>query len=273
MDIQIKWQDRLGSTNRFIKNEITQCRTPAHGTLIAAYDQTDGMGRENRSWISTPATNLCFSLFADTRPTPKIPSLTMAVSLAIHDTLREKRIHAIPKWPNDLLVEGKKICGILSECTELPHSNDRGVILGIGLNVNMNALQQADIDQPATSIFLETGNTCPLEPLLERVVEHLSLIGSNNGINTALSIIDLSGKRSATTWAKAGGQRWSRLCGRCFAGVWRTWRIKVKNLIGRTHFLGGRNTMVKLRVIVILALMISGCAYTTPLCHTPPSTT
>ena len=175
MDIQIIWHDRLGSTNRFIKNEITQQRVPAHGTLIAAYDQTDGMGRDNRSWISTPATNLCFSLFLQTQaPLQKIPSLTMAVSLAIHDVLREQRIHATPKWPNDLLVNGKKICGILSECAELPRSIERGVILGIGLNVNMNATQRAAIDQPATSIFLETGKTCPLEPLLERIAEHLT---------------------------------------------------------------------------------------------------
>jgi BirA family biotin operon repressor/biotin-[acetyl-CoA-carboxylase] ligase len=174
MDIQIKWHNRLGSTNRFVKNEIAQHRTPAHGSLIAAYDQTDGMGRANRSWLSSPTTNLCFSLFLKTRaPLQKIPSLTMAASLAIHDVLRKKRIHAAPKWPNDLLVNGKKICGILSECMELADSNDRGIILGIGLNVNMNAEQRAQIDQPATSIFLETGSTYPLEPLLEETAEHL----------------------------------------------------------------------------------------------------
>ena len=81
----------------------------------------------------------------------------MAVALAVTDLLAEMGIESVTKWPNDVLVGGRKICGILSERCDVAGRPEAAVIVGIGLNVNMTAAVAAAIDQPATSILLELG--------------------------------------------------------------------------------------------------------------------
>lgn len=175
MNFRIEWHDRLGSTNQYLKNELLNGHTIPSGTLIAAYDQTAGTGRFKRPWIAPPRTNLCCSLYLATQaPLTAIPSLTMATALAVHDLLRSRRITAQPKWPNDLLVHGKKICGILSEHIEHPTTHQKGIITGIGLNVNLTPTQTASIDQPATSMLIETGTPHPIETTLEELLPHIS---------------------------------------------------------------------------------------------------
>ena len=107
----------------------------------------------DRSWISPAYTNLCFSFYAVDVPIPAIPSFTMAMSLAINDYLRSFRINSQPKWPNDVLVNNKKIAGILSEHIDSSENSIRGIITGIGINVNMTKDQIKEIDKPATSIL------------------------------------------------------------------------------------------------------------------------
>ena len=145
------------------------------GTLIATHDQTNGTGRFDRPWIAPPHTNLCFSIYhATNAPLTAIPSLTMATTLAVYDFLRSRHIHAQPKWPNDLLVRGKKICGILSEHIEHPITRQKGIITGVGLNVNLTSTQTADIDQPATSMLIETHTMHALESTLDDLIPYLS---------------------------------------------------------------------------------------------------
>tara|TARA_E500000178_G_scaffold354598_1_gene424170 strand:+ start:4018 stop:4752 length:735 start_codon:yes stop_codon:yes gene_type:complete len=175
MNLTIQWHERLGSTNQHLKNELLSGHIIPSGTLIAAYDQTAGTGRFNRPWIAPPHTNLCCSLYLATQaPLTAIPSLTMATALAVHDLLRTHRISAQPKWPNDLLVNGKKICGILSEQIEDPATQQRGIITGIGLNLNLTPAQAAAIDQPATSMLIETGKPHSLEETLQDLLPHLT---------------------------------------------------------------------------------------------------
>ena len=175
MNVRIEWHDRLGSTNQHLKNELLNGHTIPSGTLIAAYDQTAGTGRFDRPWIAPPRTNLCCSLYLATQaPLTAIPSLTMATALAVHDLLRIHRIPAQPKWPNDLLVNGKKICGILSEQIDHPPTQQRGIITGIGLNLNLTPAQAAAIDQPATSMLIETDTVHPIEKTLEELLPHLT---------------------------------------------------------------------------------------------------
>lgn len=175
MKLKIRWHDRLDSTNQHLKKEILEGKMIPCGTLIATHDQTNGTGRFDRPWIAPPHTNLCFSIYHTTHaPLTAIPALTMATALAVHDLLRTRRINAQPKWPNDLLVHGKKICGILSEHIEHPITHQKGIITGVGLNVNLTTTQVATIDQPATSMLIETHTTHSLENTLDDLLPHLS---------------------------------------------------------------------------------------------------
>ncbi len=91
----------------------------------------------------------------------------MAERLAVAELLASEGINASLKWPNDVLVNGKKICGILSE------GITGGIIIGIGLNVNM---KKADhIDQPATSVLMETAKHRDVDELLGKLLKHLSV--------------------------------------------------------------------------------------------------
>lgn len=119
MNFNIEWHERVGSTNACLRDRFQKGEIPRSGTIVAALEQTAGRGRQERKWISQPGANLCFSLFVETTARLEaVPSLTMAAALAVTDMLRANGIMAAPKWPNDVLVGRKKICGILSERVE-----------------------------------------------------------------------------------------------------------------------------------------------------------
>jgi BirA family biotin operon repressor/biotin-[acetyl-CoA-carboxylase] ligase len=163
-----EWFDRLASTNAHLRDRFLQDADLDSGHIVAAREQTAGRGRQDRTWLSAPHQNLCFSLFIRTdAPLVAVPSLTMATALAVNDLLRSKGIRSAPKWPNDVLVGDRKICGILSERVERPTDRRAGIIIGIGLNVNMTTEDAASIDRPATSILIETGQAADLFQTLE----------------------------------------------------------------------------------------------------------
>ena len=180
MEFAIEWHDRLGSTNAYLKERITSIGSLRNGTVVAARDQTAGRGRQDRTWLSTPGTNLCFSLFIESdAPPASVSSLTMAAALAVTEMLNGLRIPAAPKWPNDVLVGKRKICGILSERVETPSGmavakRQSGIIIGIGLNVNMSTEEAAAIDRPATSMLIESGRAHEVNQTLETLLPHLS---------------------------------------------------------------------------------------------------
>ena len=167
----IIWHARLSSTNTTLQ-ELAE-RTPdlPSGTVIATREQTRGRGRLDRVWISGKNENLTFSLFLRVGTDPyRLPSASMAAAVAAADFLESEGIQASLKWPNDVLVNGKKICGILSEAVS------GGVIIGIGLNVNMDTTTH--IDQPATSLRIESGKHYDCEHLLpvflNKLLPHLT---------------------------------------------------------------------------------------------------
>jgi len=175
MEFSTQWHDRLGSTNATMKEYFFQGLEIRSGIIVAAREQTAGRGRQKRTWQSPPNTNLCFSLFLETdAELITVPSLTMAVALAITDLLRAQGIMADPKWPNDVLVDGKKICGILSERVERKgNSPEKGIIIGVGLNVNMTSEEAATIDRPATSMLIESGQAHGLSQTLDALFQPL----------------------------------------------------------------------------------------------------
>lgn len=172
MRFEIEWHERLGSTNAYLRDHFSRNKPISDGYIIAAREQTSGRGRQDRKWLSAPDTNLCFSLFLETAaPLIQVPSLTMAAALAVTDLLQSKGIRAAPKWPNDVLVGDRKICGILSERVE--QGSKRGIIVGIGLNVNMTSEETAAIDRPATSILIESGKMNSPDRILEELLPQL----------------------------------------------------------------------------------------------------
>jgi BirA family transcriptional regulator, biotin operon repressor / biotin---[acetyl-CoA-carboxylase] ligase len=169
MKFDVNWLNKTESTNTFLSDMAKKNTKLPSGTLVAAHHQTAGRGRSARSWVTQPNTNLCFSIFAESACAPiELPSLTMATALGINQLLTDHQIPAAPKWPNDIQVGNRKICGILSERA------DRGIIIGIGLNVNMTDEETRLIDRPATSMLIESGRTNHIEQILHDLLPYLS---------------------------------------------------------------------------------------------------
>jgi BirA family biotin operon repressor/biotin-[acetyl-CoA-carboxylase] ligase len=123
-------------------------------TVVTAEYQTGGRGRHGRMWVAPKGKNLCFNILLPTENLkPELyATATQIAAITLAEILREKGIGASVKWPNDILVNKHKICGIISEL--LP---EHSISLGIGLNVNTEKSDFANLDRLATSIFMETG--------------------------------------------------------------------------------------------------------------------
>lgn len=159
-----------GSTNDHAAALVAQGSAP-HGAVVLAHAQTNGQGQRGRSWRSCPGLDLTFSVVC--RPEGMMADrqfgLSKAAALAVHDAVRERvQADVRIKWPNDILIEGRKVAGILIR-NELAGERVSTSIVGIGLNVN-----SVDLPEPlaATSLKLQTG--CPhdrmavLRSLLDR---------------------------------------------------------------------------------------------------------
>lgn len=111
----------------------------AHGTILVARDQTAGRGKGERGWFSTPDGSLCMSVLVRTRRTLiEAAQLTLLAAVAVRETvLAETGIDAGIKWPNDILVDGRKICGILAEASCDDCGDLDFVVVGIGLNLSV----------------------------------------------------------------------------------------------------------------------------------------
>ena len=125
------------------------------GTVVIADQQTSGRGRLGRTWLS-PHGNLPLSLIL--RPQlENLPHLIMIASLAVVRALKAvSNIDAVIKWPNDVLIKGKKVCGILIE-SEVKGNVVNFAIVGIGINIDLDTSNFPDISAIATSLTQESG--------------------------------------------------------------------------------------------------------------------
>jgi BirA family biotin operon repressor/biotin-[acetyl-CoA-carboxylase] ligase len=147
--------DELDSTNVYAKN-LAREGAP-EGTVVIAETQTQGKGRMGRSWHSSSGKNLTFSVILRPRITAHhrgLISLYAGLSVA-NAVCREADLDARCKWPNDVLVDGRKLCGILSEAI-FDGTAPAAVVLGIGLNVNERDFPSA-LRTPATSLAMLCG--------------------------------------------------------------------------------------------------------------------
>lgn len=170
----VEWHDSLPSTNTYLMERVKRNPKTPHGTVIAAREQTAGRGRQQRSWLTAPNENITVS-FLWNAPVPFefVPSLAQAISVGIGSYLQQHVTPAI-KWPNDVLVGGKKISGILCERVERGDPECVALVAGIGLNVNMGAEHAARIDQPVTSLALERGARFDTVAVLDALLAALS---------------------------------------------------------------------------------------------------
>jgi BirA family biotin operon repressor/biotin-[acetyl-CoA-carboxylase] ligase len=132
------------------------------GEVVIAEAQTAGKGRRGRTWVSPPGKNLYLSVILRPHlPPARAPELTLVAGVALAETLREGGVPARIKWPNDVVVEGAKLAGIL---TELATEGDRVafVVLGIGVNLNVTAADfPAELRGIATSAREVRGHEVP----------------------------------------------------------------------------------------------------------------
>lgn len=143
-----------------------------HGTLVVADRQTKGRGRRGRSWESPGSSCIYMSLLLRPDMAPdKAPMLTLVMACSAAEGIMdcadaEVRI----KWPNDLIVGGKKLVGILTEMsTQIDYINH--VTIGVGINVNIKEFPE-EIKETATSLYLETGTAIKRAPVIAAVMRH-----------------------------------------------------------------------------------------------------
>ncbi len=140
-----------------------------HGTLVVAGSQQAGKGRSGRTWNSEPGSGIFMTLLLRPQIKPNHASmLTLVAAMAVTKAIRENMDLPIQiKWPNDIVFNGKKICGILTEIsTDI--ENIHYVLVGIGINV-ANQQFPEELSQMATSLFLESGKEIDRAFLLAEV--------------------------------------------------------------------------------------------------------
>jgi BirA family biotin operon repressor/biotin-[acetyl-CoA-carboxylase] ligase len=163
----------VDSTNVYARRLAEQGAN--EGEVIIAEAQTRGRGRLGRNWVSPPFVNLYFSVILRPQlPPVHAPQLTLMAAVALADTIASF-IGTPPtiKWPNDILVGGKKLAGILTE-SSCDSERIEFVILGIGVNLNYPvALMPEVIRERATSILTLTKNNIEREAFLQRLIQDL----------------------------------------------------------------------------------------------------
>jgi BirA family biotin operon repressor/biotin-[acetyl-CoA-carboxylase] ligase len=158
----------IDSTNSYALKHL---QTLCDKQIILAETQTQGHGRMGRPWISTVTGNIYMSLVLKPSAfvTP-LTNLTQYLSLVICKLIENYGPEAEVKWPNDVLVAGKKIAGILGEGCFRGEAF-QGYVLGAGINLNMNPEEAARIDQPATALSILTGRPVNRDEFLKLLLD------------------------------------------------------------------------------------------------------
>lgn len=193
--VQTKWAGRkviyyeeTDSTN--IRAKDAGERGGKHGTLFVAERQSAGKGRRGRGWESPAGTSIYMTILLHPDFLPgKAPRLTLLMALAVAEAVKSVTgLTGGIKWPNDVVSNGKKLCGILTEMsTEIGCINY--VVIGVGINVNQETFPE-EIKDKATSLRLETGRSFRRAELIAAVMERFEAC-----YETFLKTEDLSGVR------------------------------------------------------------------------------
>jgi BirA family biotin operon repressor/biotin-[acetyl-CoA-carboxylase] ligase len=176
---ELHYFPRIDSTNRFAKKLAAS--GAADGTLVLAEEQTAGRGRLDRTWLAPAFSSiLCSVIFFPDLAPASLFRLTMMASVAVVKAInRACKLPARIKWPNDVYLGDKKVCGILTEFSG-DQQRVRHAVVGIGLNVNNDFKSHPELESIATSLQAECGRTISrlkvLKALLEELDHHYQLL-------------------------------------------------------------------------------------------------
>lgn len=187
--------EEISSTNDYVKQNIQNLEDMS---VVYADRQTNGHGRLGRTWVDTGDDNLFMTIvlkpFKDLNPI--YSNFTQYLSVILALVLEEEyNLSAQIKWPNDVLINGKKIAGILSEGTT-KGDEFLGLALGLGVNLNTKPETLALIDKPATSIFAETGMKIDKEIFIKKLLNKFCLLYDSFIKNGFLSVKNLYVERA-----------------------------------------------------------------------------
>lgn len=184
--MELIFLEEVGSTNAYVKqhmSEFSDC------TIVYTSHQSDGRGRLSRKWIDTGENNIymTFCLKPSCEFQEIYSNLTQYLSVVLCKTLEKYGVDSKIKWPNDVLVDGKKIAGILSE-TSMQGSSFKGIALGIGVNLNTPQTLLDSIDKPATSLAVILNKEIDREEFLKTLTDEFFL-NYNKFLNTGFAMI------------------------------------------------------------------------------------
>ena len=163
--IRIIWFKELDSTNDELLRHISGYDNLS---AVAAVSQTSGRGQRGNRWLSRPGDNLTFSLLLKWKdfPAREVMAVTCLSALSVRDRLREEGVQAVIKWPNDIYVGNRKVCGMLIE-NGLDGASLAWSVVGIGINLNQTEFP-GELLNPI-SLKRLTGRFYEPEPFLEKV--------------------------------------------------------------------------------------------------------
>ena len=186
--LPIQWLETTDSTN----SDVRRCLdTLANLSVIAARFQTAGRGQGSHTWLSPRDENLTFNILLrfGKDAIPEFPAseavrITQVATLAVHDFLLSEGVESRIKWPNDIWVGERKICGMLIE-NILDGALVRSSIVGIGINLNQDCFDPS-LPKPV-SLSMLTGRHYPLEDTLillyTKICRRVALLGTSDGYN------------------------------------------------------------------------------------------
>jgi len=187
---QIHFFPRLASTMQtaqaYVKNDASE------GTVVLAQIQTVGRGRNNRVWYS-PDGNMCLSVVLYPR-LELLPWLSALGGLAVKNTLEHFGLNAVLKWPNDVLLNGKKVAGILVEGTVI--GEKAKIVCGIGLNINLSPNRIKSISSQATSLSKQLGRSVDVGEVITLFLYEMNKIYTKSDVDE----IKRLWKTSMTCW-------------------------------------------------------------------------
>ena len=167
--------EEIDSTNRWAKDNIDDIEDMS---VVYTYNQTSGRGRLNRKWNYMGSDNIYASIILKPSATMRevYSNLTQLLCLVLAQTFEEYETVPKIKWPNDVRINGKKISGILAEGVISTEQTLKGIVLGFGVNLNVPKEIIDSVDQPATSLNLETGDYIDKENFLKKVLDKFCLL-------------------------------------------------------------------------------------------------
>jgi BirA family biotin operon repressor/biotin-[acetyl-CoA-carboxylase] ligase len=161
---ELEYHDSIDSTNRRARELASEGR---ENVVVLADEQTGGRGRLDRSWSSPSGGVWCSTLVRPSVPAAEAPVYTLAAAVAVTRAVREAGVDASIKWPNDVLVDGEKLSGIL---TEMEGEADRVEWLVVGIGLNANVDPDSLPDEHATSLRAACGDV-DRRALTQRLLE------------------------------------------------------------------------------------------------------